>query len=129
MVASYLRWIVLAGRFILWIGAGFIGNDLLALTVTLLIGLVYAIGCLEMLQYRRATGTLVNALRHVPSDLPRLDPWLLKLHPALQNAVRLRIEGERVALPGPVFTPYLVGLLVMPPDPADGGFPTAEGQS
>ena len=104
---------LLGAAAVIWIGAGFIGNDLLALTVTLLIGLVYAIGCLEMLQYRRATGTLVNALRHVPSDLPRLDPWLLKLHPALQNAVRLRIEGERVALPGPVFTPYLVGLLVM----------------
>ncbi|PID43998.1 MAG: hypothetical protein CSB48_03520 [Proteobacteria bacterium] len=29
------------------------------------------------------------------------------------HAVRLRIEGERVALPGPVLTPYLVGLLVM----------------
>jgi hypothetical protein len=27
--------------------------------------------------------------------------------------VRLRIEGERVGLPAPVFTPYLVGLLVM----------------
>jgi hypothetical protein len=27
--------------------------------------------------------------------------------------VRLRIEGERVALPGPALTPYLVGLLVM----------------
>ena len=104
---------LLGAAAVIWIGAGFIGNDLLALTVTLLIGLVYAIGCLEMLQYRRATGTLVNALGHVPSDLPRLDPWLLKLHPALQNAVRLRIEGERVALPGPVFTPYLVGLLVM----------------
>ncbi|MBC7701153.1 MAG: DUF802 domain-containing protein [Massilia sp.] len=31
----------------------------------------------------------------------------------MQNAVRLRIEGERVALPGPALTPYLVGLLVM----------------
>jgi hypothetical protein len=27
--------------------------------------------------------------------------------------VRLRIEGERVALPGPALTPYLVGLLVL----------------
>ena len=27
--------------------------------------------------------------------------------------MRLRIEGERVALPGPALTPYLVGLLVM----------------
>lgn len=27
--------------------------------------------------------------------------------------MRLRIEGERVALPGPALTPYLVGLLVL----------------
>jgi hypothetical protein len=27
--------------------------------------------------------------------------------------VRLRIEGERIGLPGPALTPYLVGLLVM----------------
>ncbi|WP_314106922.1 DUF802 domain-containing protein, partial [uncultured Stenotrophomonas sp.] len=30
-----------------------------------------------------------------------------------RNAVRLRVEGERVALPAPVLTPYLVGLLVL----------------
>ena len=39
--------------------------------------------------------------------------WLALLHPSLQNPVRLRIEGERVAMPGPALTPYLVGLLVM----------------
>jgi len=31
----------------------------------------------------------------------------------LQPSVRARIEGERVGLPGPSLTPYLVGLLVM----------------
>ena len=35
------------------------------------------------------------------------------MHPALRNTVRLRVEGERVALPGPSLTPYLVGLLVL----------------
>ncbi|RLU04058.1 MAG: DUF802 domain-containing protein [Ketobacter sp.] len=98
---------------ILWIGAGFIGNDLLALTVTLLIGLVYGIGCFEMLQYRRDTASLAAALANVPGNLDRLDLWLGKLPVTLQNPVRLRIEGERIVLPGPVFTPYLVGLLVM----------------
>ena len=98
---------------ILWIGAGFIGSDLLALTVTLLIGLVYGIGCFEMLQYRQATASLASALENVPGNLDRLDQWLAKLPASLQNSVRLRIEGERIALPGPVFTPYLVGLLVM----------------
>jgi hypothetical protein len=32
---------------------------------------------------------------------------------SLRTPVRLRIEGERVSLPGPALTPYLVGLLVM----------------
>ena len=98
---------------ILWIGAGFIGSDLLALCVTVLIGLVYGIGCYEMLQYRRATTALESALSKVSADWDRLEPWLSKLPLSLQNPVRLRIEGERIALPGPVFTPYLVGLLVM----------------
>jgi hypothetical protein len=44
---------------------------------------------------------------------PRLGAWLELLHPGLRNAARLRIEGERVALPGPALTPYLVGLLVL----------------
>src|SRR6201999_4592839 len=35
------------------------------------------------------------------------------LHRSLRNAVRLRVEGERVALPSPSLTPYLVGLLVL----------------
>ncbi|WP_290578607.1 DUF802 domain-containing protein [Ketobacter sp.] len=98
---------------VIWIAAGFIGSDALALTVTLMIGLVYGIGCFEMLQYRRATASLGAALQSVPAQLERLDPWLAQLPDGLRNPVRLRIEGERIALPGPVFTPYLVGLLVM----------------
>ncbi|HQA08738.1 DUF802 domain-containing protein, partial [Zoogloea sp.] len=45
--------------------------------------------------------------------LPSLGDWLDTLPPSMQNAVRLRIEGERVGLPGPALTPYLVGLLVL----------------
>ena len=57
--------------------------------------------------------TLSGALADVTEPLADLNPWLQKLHPSLQTSVRLRIEGERVALPGPALTPYLVGLLVM----------------
>ena len=39
--------------------------------------------------------------------------WLAGLDNTLRQPVRLRIEGERVALPGPAMTPYLVGLLVL----------------
>lgn len=104
---------VLGSAAILWVATGFIGSDALALTVTVVIGMVYAIGCLEMLQYRRATATLAGALQPQSISIESLDGWLRQLHPSLQNTVRMRIEGERIALPGPVFTPYLVGLLVM----------------
>ncbi|WP_443797947.1 DUF802 domain-containing protein, partial [Burkholderia cepacia] len=43
----------------------------------------------------------------------KLDTWLDTLHPGLRGAVRARVEGARVALPGPSLTPYLVGLLVL----------------
>ncbi|EMH2996900.1 DUF802 domain-containing protein, partial [Burkholderia multivorans] len=43
----------------------------------------------------------------------RLDAWLDTLPAGLRGAVRARIDGTRVALPGPALTPYLVGLLVL----------------
>ncbi|HEM7843454.1 TPA: DUF802 domain-containing protein, partial [Burkholderia multivorans] len=41
------------------------------------------------------------------------DAWLDTLPAGLRGAVRARIDGTRVALPGPALTPYLVGLLVL----------------
>jgi hypothetical protein len=96
-----------------WVGLGFLGTHLLALVMTLVIGLVYLVGAQELRQYRLATHSLSTALQAIPSDLPHLGDWLGSIHPSLQNAVRLRIEGERSGLPGPALTPYLVGLLVM----------------
>ncbi|KPJ31408.1 chemotaxis protein, partial [Burkholderia multivorans] len=43
----------------------------------------------------------------------RLDAWLDTLPAGLRGAVRARVDGTRVALPGPALTPYLVGLLVL----------------
>ncbi len=96
-----------------WVGVGFVGSNPLALLVTAIIGAVYLFGALEMLQFRRATSTLAAALAAIPDKLTNLVDWLDRLHPSLQNPVRLRIEGERIGLPGPALTPYLVGLLVM----------------
>jgi hypothetical protein len=98
---------------ILWIGRIFLGADNLGLGVTVLIAAVYAIGTLELLQFRRATATLNLALNALTQPLDDLYKWLGSLDPSLQNAVRLRVEGERNGLPAPVVTPYLVGLLVM----------------
>jgi hypothetical protein len=100
-----------------WMAFSFIGANPLALVVTLVIGCGYIIGFIELRQFRAATGSLARALASPPThdtaDPEKLDDWLAKLHPSLQNAVRLRIEGERVGLPAPVLSPYLVGLLVM----------------
>jgi hypothetical protein len=95
------------------IGAGYVSSNPLALAVTLLIGACYLAGALELQRYSQATSSLTRAVTSL-SETPRsLGTWLEPLHPSLRNAVRLRIEGERVALPGPALTPYLVGLLVL----------------
>ena len=109
-----------AGAFVLgavaaaWVASGFLGSaNLLALLMTLTIATVYVFGALELRRFRQATATLTQALSDIPAHLPHLGDWLVKVHASLQNPVRLRIEGERVGLPGPALTPYLVGLLVM----------------
>ncbi|MEP6907861.1 MAG: DUF802 domain-containing protein, partial [Pseudoxanthomonas sp.] len=105
--------VFLAGLLIVcWIGAGYVGSHPLGVMVTLVIAIGYLVGGLELYRYRQATASLADALvvMPTPSDL---GDWLARLHPSVRNAVRLRIEGGRVALPGPVMTPYLVGLLVL----------------
>ena len=108
---------LLGATAIVWTGLGFAGTHALAFVITLVIGGVYLIGIIELLKFGRATATLGVALRTIPeqTDPPAqwLETWLNRLDPSLRNAVSLRIEGERVGLPAPVFTPYLVGLLVM----------------
>lgn len=96
-----------------WIVLGYVGSNPLGVAVALLIGAGYLAGALELFRYRRATATLraaVDDLGETPAELGR---WLERLHPGLRHAVRLRVEGERVALPAPAMTPYLVGLLVL----------------
>ena len=96
-----------------WVGIGFVGSSWLALTMTSVIAAVYGLGAFELRQFRAATASLAAALDKVPQPLADFGTWLGGVHPSLQNTVRQRIEGERVALPGPALTPYLVGLLVM----------------
>jgi hypothetical protein len=98
---------------VVWVGAGFLVSNVLALIMTLTIGAVYVFGALELRQFRLASATLAAALQEIPDPLSNLADWLGSVPSSLQNAVRLRIEGERIGLPGPALTPYLVGLLVM----------------
>ncbi len=96
-----------------WVGAGYVGASPLALAMTALIGAVYLAGGVELLRFHRATAALERALAAIPAELSHPGEWLERLPASLRNPVRLRIEGERVGLPGPALTPYLVGLLVL----------------
>lgn len=96
---------------IVWAGAGFAGSSSLALAMTAAIALAYLIGAQELRAMRKATASLEQVLAASPDA--SLDAWLARVPTTLREPVRLRIEGERVALPGPALTPYLVGLLVM----------------
>ena len=96
-----------------WVGFGFMGTSWLALAMTAAIAGVYLLGAWELRQFRAATAALSAALADIPQPLTDLLAWLERVPAALRPAVRLRLGGERAALPGPALTPYLVGLLVM----------------
>ena len=107
--AAFLVGLIAVG----WVGFGYVGSNPLALTMTALIGATYLMGALELRRFQQATATLRLALAAIPASLSNLGDWLGAVHPSLRNAVRQRTEGERVGLPGPAMTPYLVGLLVL----------------
>jgi hypothetical protein len=84
-----------------WVGVGYVGANPLALTVTALIAAFYLMGVLDLHRFRQATSSLAQAVAEMPDPLPDLRTWLARVHPSLQNAVRRRVEGEPVGLPGP----------------------------
>jgi hypothetical protein len=96
-----------------WVGTGYVPGNPLALALVLLIGAFFLVGALELHHFQQATAGLARVVASTSEPPPALGEWLGSLHPSLQNAVRLRVEGERVALPGPALTPYLTGLLVL----------------
>ncbi|OVZ60607.1 hypothetical protein CDO44_07710 [Pigmentiphaga sp. NML080357] len=96
-----------------WVGIGYVGSNLLALAVILLIAAFYVLGGLELRRFHEATVSLAKAVADLDAAPPSLGAFLERLHPSLRNAVRLRVEGERVGLPAPALTPYLAGLLVL----------------
>lgn len=108
-IAAFLSGLVTVG----WVGLGYVGSNPLALIMTIAIGAIYWMGSLEMHRFRQASLSLARVLDAIPHNLTNLGDWLDKVPPSLQNPVRLRIEGERIGLPGPALTPFLVGLLVM----------------
>ncbi len=98
---------------VVWVAVAVAASHLLVLGMAGVIGGVYVFGAMELCQYRAATAALNKALADIPHDLQTLSDWLITLPAGLQNPIRQRVEGERMGLPGPSLTPYLVGLLVM----------------
>ena len=98
---------------IVWMGANFMSSNLLAVAVICMIAAVFITGFTELQQYQHNTSVLNKALIHCKEPPTQLDEWLNQLPSGLVDSVRLRIQGERVLLPTPILTPYLVGLLVM----------------
>ncbi|MDG2524000.1 DUF802 domain-containing protein [Stenotrophomonas sp. HITSZ_GD] len=96
-----------------WTGAGYVLTHPLAALVAAVIGACYLAGVLELSRYQRATVGLRDALADVDAAREDLGAWLARVPASLRHAVQLRIEGERVPLPAPGMTPYLVGLLVL----------------
>ena len=96
-----------------WIAFGFAGGSWLPLAVTAVIAGVYLLGAHELRRFRANTQGLQAALGGLAQPPAQLADWLERVPAPLRDTVRVRIEGERAALPGPALTPYLVGLLVM----------------
>jgi len=96
-----------------WIGIGYVSVHPLGAAVAAIIAACYIAGGVELHRYRQASNGLRSALSDLSSAKESLAPWLERVPMGLRNAVRLRVEGERTALPAPVLTPYLVGLLVL----------------
>ncbi len=96
-----------------WVGWSFLGTSWLALVMTAVIAAIYGFGAFELRQFRATTTGLRAALQGLDEPPAALADWLDRVPAPLRAVVRSRIEGERVALPGPSLTPYLVGLLVM----------------
>ncbi|HEX5677448.1 MAG TPA: DUF802 domain-containing protein [Alcanivorax sp.] len=104
---------LLGAATVVWVGIGFLGTNLVALTATLLIAAVYGFGFLELRRFRADSEQLRRQLGTPPTDGDALERWLNELPASLRGAVRRRVEGESTPLPGPMLTPYLSGLLVM----------------
>lgn len=96
-----------------WVAAVHAAANPLVLAVCLLIALVYLAGGLELRRYRRATASLAAAVEGLDAPPQVLEDWLRAIDPSLRAAVRLRVEGERTALPAPALAGYLSGVLVL----------------
>lgn len=97
-----------------WVAYTHAGSHPAVLPMLLLIVAAFLAGAIELHRYRAETQALQLALDVAQaSPPPTIEPWLATLPEGLSAATRLRLQGDRAALPGPMITPYLTGLLVL----------------
>ena len=97
-------------------GAGFAAsrNHPVALAMAGLIAVFFAIGVWELATFRRDSRGLAAATERAVPDLPELPKdWITSVPLALRGAVQMRLDGQRVGLPGLALAPALAGLLVL----------------
>ena len=83
-------------------------NHPVALAMTVLIAVFFAIGAWELAAFRRdSRGLAAAAEREVPEG------WMLSVPASLRGAVQMRLDGLRVVLPGLALAPAIAGLLVL----------------
>lgn len=96
-----------------WVAAVHAVSNPMVLAVCALIALVYCIGGNELRRYRQATASLQAAVNELKETPEQLEPWLQSVDAGLHTVVRLRVAGERIALPAPALSAYLSGVLVL----------------
>ncbi|MDY0745754.1 hypothetical protein SNE35_14635 [Paucibacter sp. R3-3] len=83
-------------------------NHPVALVMTVLIAVFFAIAAWELAAFRRDSRALAAA-----AEREQPDDWMLSVPAALRGAVQMRLDGLRVALPGLALAPAIAGLLVL----------------
>ncbi len=110
--AGFVTALVLGAGVLAWVALAGVRGQPVALAMTAAIAFAYAMGAAELWRFRRDTQALHTALAAPPGGDPA-PAWIDGLPLPLRAPVRRRLDGERVALPGPALAPYLVGLLVL----------------
>jgi hypothetical protein len=87
------------------------GVDSLALSITLVMGAALLLGVCELYWISARTRTLRAELGSLPS--PATLDHVLRASPLLSSLLRARLSQSNLVVPGPVFAPFIVGLLVM----------------
>jgi hypothetical protein len=114
MRTSVFWWLSALGVLaVVWVGASHAASNPWVLAVCLLIAGVFVAGVWGLAGYRKASARLRTGLQALPAAQAGLEAWLLTQDASLRAAVRLRILGERVALPAPTLPAYLSGVLVL----------------